>query len=165
MFQGRFSKDGKGLDFSETTRAKLKRYIKAYPNMPFEINPLLPESNKQRRFFEGAVVPLVVFYQEGMDYRNPDDCKNVREWLKIEFNGGFITIRGKMHKVARSTKNQLNQGFLERVIEWLQENYATPLDALDPKQYQHWKDAVYPNGGPETWIDYLVEVGKLKIKK
>lgn len=158
MFKGRFSKDGTGLDFAEQTRIKFKSYIKNHPNTPFEIVPLLPESGKQRRFFEGAVVPLVTFYQEGMDYRNAEDVRNVREWLKVEFGGGFVTIHGKAHKIARSTKNQLNQGFLERVIEWLTENYAPPEEALDPKKYQHWKDVIYPDGGPETYIDYLVEL-------
>lgn len=164
MFKGRFSKDGKGLDFAENTRIKFKNYIRKHPNTPFEVVPLLPESQKQRRFYEGAVVPLVTFYQDGMDYRNADDLLNVRNWLAIEFNGGFVSIQGKAHRVARSTKNQLNQGYLERVLEWLVENYAPPAEALDPKKYKHWKDAIYPYGGPETYIDYLVELNILRKK-
>ncbi len=41
----------------------------------------LPESRKQRRFFEGAVVPLATYFQDNLDYRNPEDCEVMRESL------------------------------------------------------------------------------------
>lgn len=162
MFKGRFSKEGNGLDFPDLTRRKLKDYIKQNPNQPFELNPILPESSKQRGFFEGCVCPLITFYQEGMDYRNSGDVKNVREWLKLEFGGMEVVVGGKVHKVARSTKNRLNQGFLEAVMEWLIENYAPPIEALDPKHYKHWHDAIFPNGGPDNYIGYLLATKLIK---
>jgi hypothetical protein len=41
-------------------------------------------------------------------------------------------------------------------------NYATPIEALDPNAYKHWHDTVFPYGGPETYIGYLLELNILK---
>lgn len=161
QFVGRFSKDG-GMDFSDFTRAKLKSFIRENPGMTFELKPRLPESAKQRGWFEGALCPLVAFYQAGMDHHDSKDREKVREWLKIEFNGDLVAIGGKTHKVAQSTKNRLNLGFLERVTDWLIENYAPPIEAMDPKAWKHWHDAVFPYGGPDNYIDYLLERKILK---
>ncbi len=160
-FMGRFRADG-GLEFGEYIKAKLKHFIKDNPNMPFELKPLFPESPSQRGYFEGAICPLIAFYQEGMDHRNSKDRDTVREWLKIEFNGEMVNLGGKVHRIAQSTKNRLNQGFLERVTDYVIENYAPPDEALDPKKYKHWKAAIYPNGGPDNYIDYLVALKILK---
>lgn len=155
-FTGRFSLDG-GLNFGTYTKINLKKFIKENPNLPFELKPLMPESSNQRGFFEGAVCPLLTFYQEGMDYRNSKDVKKVREILKLEFNGELVPLGGKIYRIAQSTKNNLSAGFLERVIGYIEDNYAPPAEVLDPKSYKHWKDAIYPYGGPETYIDYLKE--------
>lgn len=159
-FIGRFKSDG-GLEFGLYTKANLKKFIKENPGMPFELKPLLPESEDQRGFFEGAICTLVAFYQRGMDYHNYKDVKKVREWLKIEFNGEMIEIGGKVHSIAQSTKNKLNDGFLERVQDWLQENYAPPEEALDTAKYKYWKDVIFSSGGPDNYIDYLREIGIL----
>lgn len=161
MFKGRFSKEGFGLSFSDYHKQKLKEWIAKNPNTPFQIVPVLPESNKQRGFFEGALCPLIAFYQEGMDHRNHIDVTKVREWLKLEFNSDFVTIRGKTNKIALSTKNQLNKGFLEKVIEYLVENYSPPSESFDPSKYKRWRDEIYPFGGPETYIDYLITINIL----
>jgi hypothetical protein len=160
-FVGRFRVDG-GLEFGEYTKWNLKKFIKENPNMPFELKPIFAESSHQRGWFEGALVPLVTFYQEGMDYQNSNDNKKVREWLKIEFNGQLIEVGGKVHKVAQTTSQKLNLGFLERVTDWLETNYAPPQEALNPKAYKHWHDAIFPNGGPDTYIGYLLERKILK---
>ena len=157
-FIGRFKADG-GLDFGTYTLMYLKKYIKENPNAPFELKPILPESKKQRNFFEGAIVPLITFYQEGMDYRNSNDQKKVRDWLKIEFLGDLVVVGGKTHRVAQSTSQKLNLGFLERVETWLIENYAPPMEALDPKKYKHWRDAIFPYGGADNYLEYLLELG------
>lgn len=159
-FIGRF-KDG-GLDFGTYTRMNIKQFIRENPNMPFELKPLLPESQNQRKFFEGAICPLVAFYQHGMDYRNYKDIEKVRDWLKIEFNGELVVIGGKSHRVAKSTKNNLNGGFLERVVGYIEDNYAPAPEVLDPESYKYWKDVIFPVGGPETYIDYLLEKKILK---
>jgi hypothetical protein len=36
------------------------------------------------------------------------------------------------------------------------------IEALNPEKYKHWKGTVYPFGGPETYIDYLVSLNILK---
>lgn len=156
-FMGRFRTDG-GLEFGSYTKSNLKRFIKENPNMPFELKPILPESSKQRGFFEGAICPLLTFYQEGMDYRNSKDVKKVREWLKLEFNGEMVAIGNKVHKIAKSTARELNKGFLERVEGYIIDNYAPPEEALNPTKYKHWKDTVYPYGGADTYIGYLVDL-------
>jgi hypothetical protein len=162
MFKGRFSNDGLGLIFSDFFKRKLKEYIKENPNAPFTLTPVYPESGKMRGYFEGGICPLMTFYQEGMDHRNANDVRQVREWLKLEFNGEIVSIRGKTHRVAQSTKYKLNSGFLERVIDYMTENYAPPDEVLDTKKYLYWKDVIYPHGGPDNYIDYLTELNILK---
>lgn len=162
MFKGRFTKDGKGFLFSEFYRIRLKEYMRKNPGAPFEIKPILQESGKQRGWFEGGLCPLVAFYHEGLDHRDYKDVKRVREWLKMEFNSEIVGLLGKVHRVAKSTKNELNSGFLERVVDYIIENYAPPSEALDPNKYKHWRDTVYPFGGPDNYIDYLVEINMIK---
>lgn len=160
-FRGRFKLDG-GFDFGVQTLRLLKKYIKENPNRPFDIVPILPESKDQRGWFEGALCPLVTFYQEGMDHHNTKDVKEVREWLKTEFNSDLVTVNGKTHKIAQSTKRKLNLGFLERCVEWVTENYAPPQEALDPKKYDDWHDRLFMEGGPDNYLDYLIKIGILK---
>jgi hypothetical protein len=143
----RISKDG-GLDFGERNRAVFKAYMRDNPGMVLKITPVLPESDKQRRYFEGCIVPLVAHYQEGMDHRSSDDCRRVREWLKMEFNWEPVKIGGFTQRVPKSTKGRdALQPFLERVVEWLQENYAPPPEALDPEKFKVWRDTIFPSGG------------------
>ena len=48
-------------------------------------------------------------------------------------------------------------------FDWLEDNYGIDRNkVLDPKQYRKWRDEVYPFGGPDTYIDYLLELGLLK---
>ena len=59
---------------------------------------------------------------------------------------------------AKSTKGRVAlQSFLENVLAWLVENYAPPVEALDPEAFKVWRDTVFPSGGPDNYIDYLVE--------
>lgn len=161
-FVGRFSSTGTGMNFSDTMKFYLKKFAIENPNMPFEIKPIFAESSHQRGWFEGALVPLVTFYQDGMDYQNSNDNKKVREWLKLEFNGELVTISGKVHKIAQSTSHRLNLGFLERITDWLETNYAPPTESMDPKAWKHWHDAIFPNGGPDNYIGYLLERNIIK---
>ena len=148
---------------SDYARNRYKVYLIRNPGMRFKVSPLTPESDKQRKFFEGAVVPLFAYYQENLNWKNPDDLIKVREWLKLEFNGELLNILGRINKVAMSTKGKLNDGFLERVIDYMAENgYDTSL--LDPEAYKHWRDQIYSWGKADTYIDYLLEIGKLKKK-
>lgn len=161
-FKGRVNEQGTGFDFGSYTRMNLVRFMKQNPSMPFELKPLLPESLKQRGFFEGCLCPLITFYQEGMNHHNAEDVEKVREWLKLEFNSQMVEIGGKVHRIAQSTKRKLNQGFLERVIGYLEDNYVPPYEAVDPNFYKNWRDAIYPYGGPDNIIDYLISLNILK---
>jgi hypothetical protein len=161
-FVCRIQKDG-GLNFGDRNGALFAKFRRDNPGMVLKIIPVLPESNKQRGSLEGAVIPLVTFYQDGMDHRNGDDCRKVREWLKGEFNGELVVVGGKTHRIGKSTKGRkVLQPFLERVIDWLVENYSPPHEALDPEAFKVWRDTIFPSGGPESYIEYLVESGKLK---
>lgn len=161
-FQCRGTAEGQ-LEFSPFNRAKFKQFLSQNPGIRLKITADLPESGKLRRYFEGAIVPLIAFYQEGMDHRSSDDRRAVREWLKQEFNGAMIEVAGKMHVVGRTTKgrDQLNP-FVERVTDWLVENYAPPQEALDPEKFKEWRDTIFPRGGPDNYIDYLQEIRLLK---
>ena len=148
--------EGKIKFKNEFLREKFAKFVKNHEGKRLFITPTFKESDNQRGFFEGAVVPLVAYLND-KDYTSSDECRNIREWLKIEFNGGFTVINGKSHKIGKSTRGKLNEGFLERVIDWLEENYGIDrTQVLNTKEYKTWKDEIYPFGGPDTYIDYLV---------
>ncbi len=151
----------KGISFGEHNAAKLRQYAKEHQGQKFTLEAIKPESRKQRGFLEGGLIPLIAYYQEGMNHEDSEDCRKVRDWLKLEFNGELVPINGKVQKVAKSTKGELNR-FTERVVEWVEENYAPPREALDTSKYKIWKATVWPYGGPETWIGYLQSINILK---
>jgi hypothetical protein len=161
-FQCQGTADGR-LDFGPYNRAKFAQFLQEHPGIRLKITAELPESGKLRRFYEGAVVPLITFYQEGMDHRDGEDRRKVREWLKQEFNGELVEIGGKVQRIGKTTKGRpvLNQ-FVERVIDWLTENYAPPQEALDPERYKIWRDTIFPSGGPDNYIGYLIELNLLR---
>lgn len=153
---------GDGLDLiSDYKRNEFKKFLLENKGIRLKIEPITPESKSVRAFYEGAVVPLFCYYQENMDYKNPDHLKKVREWLALEFNGELVNVGGKIHKVAKSTKGELGKGYIDRVMDYMADN-GYELHLLDPTQYKMWRDTIYPFGGPENYIDYLVSVGKLK---
>lgn len=157
-------KDGGFNLGSEYNRAQFINWTRANIGARVGISLLLPESSKQRGFFEGAICPMVAFFQEGMNHRNYEDIKTVREMLKIEFNGVYVNIKNKSTKIGGSTKGELNQGFLDRVVDWMEEQYGiNRAEVLNPNEYKKWRNEVFPYGGPDDFIDYLVSIGKLKI--
>lgn len=154
--------DGKIVFKDDFLREKFAKFVKFHEGKRIFITPTFKESDKQRGFFEGGVVALVA-YLDGKDYTNTEILRNTREWLKIEFNSDFVVINDKSHKVGKSTRGRLNEGFLERVIDWIEENYGIKReDVLDTKEYKKWRDQVFPFGGPDTYIDYLRERKLLK---
>ena len=160
-FIARITPDG-GFNLGARNSAMFDDFVKKNPTIPWRLAPVLPESDKQRRFLEGAVIPLVAFYQEGFDHHSHEDCRKVREWLKEEFNGELVELGGKIHRIAKTTKgrDQL-QPFLERVIIWVMEQYAPPEEALNPDAYKVWRDTIFPYGGPTNYIDYLCDTARL----
>ncbi len=158
VFQAKAHNGGFDLG-SDYNRSRLKQFLKDNEGMRLKIEPLTPESAKQRKFFEGAIVPMICYYQEGLNYRNSNDLHKVREWLKLEFNAEYVVINGKSCIVPGTTKGHL-QPFLENVLDWMVDQ-GYQVDLLNPEQYKYWKDVVFMNGGADTYIDYLLELGKL----
>lgn len=146
---------------TDHNRARFADWVRRNVGARIKLEPLTPESSQQRKFFEGALVPFIAFYQENISWEDPDDLKMVREWLKIEFNGKFITMGGRSVKVAKSTKGALNRGFLERVLDWAGEQ-GYQIELLSTEEYKRWRDTVFPHGGPKTYIGYLLETGRLR---
>ena len=157
-----FGEKGK-LKMNPHTRKSFAHFLNKNDGMRLEINPVLPESDRMRGYFEGALIPLITFYQEGMDHRSGEDRAQVREWIKLEFNAKMISIKGETKKVGKSTKGrEVLKAVVERVLDWLVQNYAAPTEAINSEAYKEWRDTAFPAGGPDNYIDYLVEVGVLK---
>ncbi len=146
------------FDFGDFNRRKLVQYIRENPNSLFSLEPILPESRKQRRYFEGALVSMFVFYNGG-DYHDPRVLADAREDLKREFWSELRTnwITGTVEKRAKSTKgSKALNAITELVYEYLVENYAVPERALNPKTYKDWRDIELTNGAPVNYLDYLL---------
>lgn len=166
MFQARIKHDGTGLELgTDFNRRKFHDFLKKNPGLRMKIEPVLPESANQRRWFEGALVPLVTFYQKGMDHTAPEDNRKVRDWLKEEFAGEMVVVAGKANRIAGSTKGRKAlQGFIERVMDWAGEN-GYQIELLNPEEYKKWRDEIFPfEQGPDNYIDYLAQTGRLKSR-
>jgi hypothetical protein len=153
--------DGK-MQISEYNRATLNNFVHDPENKGtiITIESRTPESTNMRRFFEGAVVPFITWHQEGYDHHNDQHNRDVREWLKLEFNGVAKIINGKSHVIADSTVGKLRE-FTERVLTWAGEQ-GYPIQLLNNDEYKKWTEEIYPYGGPEDYLDYLESIGKLK---
>ncbi len=158
------SKEGKLSLRNEHERERFSKFLMANKGIRLSIEPVTPESRKQRGFFEGAIVPLYAYHQEGIDHRNPDDLRKVREWLKVEFNSEMVVVKGKVHRIGGSTKGSLNRGFIERVMDDMAENGYSP-ELLNPAEYRKWKEEVFPYGGAGNYIDHLADRGLLRNKE
>lgn len=157
------NEEGTGFDFGDNAE-KFKAWAKKNPKMRMHIEALLPESKKQRRFYEGAVVPLVTFFQEGFDHKLSEDNEKMHNWLNQEFNPAFFVLNGATIKIAGSSKGKLAET-TNKVIDWLEENYGIDrMKVLNPKDYLHWRDTIFPYGGPDNYVDFLVEAGKLSTR-
>lgn len=148
---------------SEFMRNAFKKFLTNNNGARIALTAVLPESKGQRKFFEGAVVPMACFFQEKCDHHNSEDLENMRERLKIEFNGDFVALDGRgVQKVGKSTKGAL-QKVCDSVIDWLEEQYGIDrMEVLNSEKYRDWKNRIFPYGGPETYIDYLLETKQLK---
>lgn len=148
---------------SEFTRMAFKRHLVNNEGAIFDVVKRTPEeSRSMRKFYHGAVITLWA-YLDGKDYKDSALLEAMHEIAKVEFNGDFMRIEGKLKRYGKSTIGSLNEGFLNRVIEHLVENYGIDQSTvLDPKLYKKWKNEVWPFGGPETFIDYLIELKLLR---
>jgi len=152
--------DGK-MQISEYNRKALNAFVHDPENKGtiMVIESRTPESAEMRNWFEGALVPFITYFQEGYDHRNWEDNRKVREWLKQEFNSEGIVVKGKTHIVPKTSKGELKI-LSEKILQWAEEN-GYPTKALNSDEYKTWRDTIYPYGGPENYLDYLHECGKL----
>ena len=147
------SKSG-GIMMSDYTRKLFNDFLKKNEGIRLKIESITPESTNQRRYFEGCLIPLITYFQEHLDHRNNEDCKKVREWLMQEFLSETAIVNNTPRKVVKTSKGQL-KSLIEKTIDWLNENYAIPQEAINPDDYKKWRDTLYSFGEHETYIEYL----------
>lgn len=152
------------IEMGDYQHAKLLKELRENPNSPIVISSLLPESRQQRRYLEGGLIPLFVFFQ-GNDYTDLSVIASARADILKEVLGVKHTnaITGEVEKIAQSSKGREN---LNKVCEWLLDylvvNFDCPHEATDHELYKKWRDSVYPYGGPDDYITYLLELNILK---
>lgn len=154
-----------GINFlSDLNRDKFKNFIKKNEGMRLEISPLMPESKKQRGFYHGAVLKLWA-YLDGKDYMDSLVIKQIHEIAKLEFNAEIFILNKKEYRVGKTTKQELNDGFLEKVIDYIGENYGVDTSkVLDPKLYKKFRDTIYSfTNKYDSFIDYMVALNMLPI--
>lgn len=155
-FQGEFVNGG--MNFGSNTEV-LKDYSKKHEGQRFDLIPYTPESKYQRNFYHGAILKLWA-YLDGKDYTDDSVIDQYHETAKIEFNGEIFTT-GKLisHKIGKSTRGELNKGYLERIIDYLEENYAIKREeVLNPLHYKDFRDRIYMQGKYKDYIVYLVDL-------
>jgi len=127
-----------------------------------EINITIPESKKQRAFYYGAVLPLWA-YLDGADFRKGEIIDQYHEIAKIEFNGEIVVSKGKEYRIGKSSRGELNKGYLERVIDNLVDQYGiNPMEVLNPETYKTFRDTIYQHTTIDDYITYLIKCGKLR---
>ena len=164
IFHARVNPMGEGLAFpTDYARDQFKKWLKASTGIKVDLIPLLPENRKVRKFYHGAVLTLWAFLN-GYDHKDPSILRWLHEVAKLEFNAEFVNLDGKQVKKPKSTKGELGKGFIERVIEHLEEQYGiNRQDVLDPAEYKKYRDEIQSfEDVPDDYISYLVSLGKLK---
>ncbi len=158
------AKEDGGLEMSDYQRASFKQYIKdnAGSRLRLKIEREVPESKHQRGFYHGAILALWA-YLDGKDYKDTATLDDLHEVAKLEFNPDIIIVGGEPKKIGRSTKGKLNEGYLERLIDYLIEQYGIdPNKVLNPERYKTWRDTIYPfTTKYDSYLDYLLATGEL----
>lgn len=154
-------KQGKMEMQTDFMRERFKIFLKNHEGARIEFVPIVPESKNQRKFYHGAVIPLWV-YLDGKDHRNSDILEQQHEIAKLEFNSTLVVSNGKTYRIGQTSKQKLATGFIETIIGYLQEQYGIdPMKVLNPIEYKKWKNEIYPFGGADNFVDYMVEIGLL----
>lgn len=159
-FQGQYKKDG--FDFGKT-RDRVLNHCAHNVGQRFVLSDLLPESRQQRKFFEGAVIPMWV-YLDGKDYKDSSICRDYHEIAKLEFNPKVVITHGKARTIGGSTKGKLQKNEIcDKVIDMLEKEYGIDRTVvLVPADYKHWRDTLRSfKDVPFEYIDYLISLKKL----
>lgn len=152
--------------YDENDLALWNRFKKFHKGAKLQIEEIVPESIKQRAFFEGAVIPLITYFQEGMSHRDSHDIKKVHNWIRDEFCPETFLLGKTLVTQGSTTYGKLEkEKVVERVMDWIADNYGVdPYILLNSEEYKHWRDVIFPHdfGGPDNYIDYLVKIHKLR---
>ena len=157
------SKDGHLSMGSEYNAIRFRQDLRANDGARYRIERLTPESGKQRRFYHGGVLPVWA-YLNGYDYKDSNTLDWLHHHAKNEFNGEVVMLDGKPTKKGKSTKGALNKGYLDRIIDYLEDQYGIDrTQVLDPEQYKYWRDKLLPSGETEylNYIDYMLSLNLL----
>jgi hypothetical protein len=150
-----------GLEMSDYQRKTLKQYNKdnTGSRMCLVIDKETPESRNQRKMYHGAYLPLWAFL-DGKNYKDHQVLEDLHEVAKLEFNPTVVIVNGKDRKIGKSTKGKLNQGFMERFLDNLVENYGIdPSKVLNTDHYKDFRDRIWPfTTKYDTYIDYLLDM-------
>jgi hypothetical protein len=156
--------DGKISFGTDYNRARFVEKAKKVGNPArIRIEFLSPESQGQRKFYHGAVLTLWAFLN-GWDYKDSDVLDFLHNEAKNEFNGEIVILDGIKKKRGKSTKGELNHGYLERLIDHLEDQYGIDRrKVLNPNHYKDFRDRIYMEGKYDTYIDYLLDLRLLVL--
>lgn len=123
------------------------------------------ESPNQRAFYHGAVIPIWTFL-DGKDYHDSSILDDMHDIAKLEFNKGVMIVNGKAMEFGRSSKGELNNGFIDKVVDYLIDEYSIdPIKVLNPDRYKDFMARIWPyTKDYEDYIDYLIKMGDLKAQ-
>jgi hypothetical protein len=151
------------LALSNWSRSEYNKFLADPKNegRVIAIQDRVPESKKQRDFYHGAILPMWA-YLNGWNYRDGDTIGYLHEDAKREFNGEIVIRDGKKVRRGKSTKgllgenDQQNSGYIERIISYLEENYAIDRNkVLNCEHYKKFRDEIYSAGEYDSYIEYL----------
>ena len=100
---------------SDYTRQAFKKFLLNHEGVRIEFVPVMPESRKQRKMYHSAYIPVWA-YLDGKDHRDHSVLDALHEIAKLEFNGEIMIVGGKPKKYGKSTKGDLNAGFMNRML-------------------------------------------------
>lgn len=152
------AKDGRFTFGSDFAKKQFLHFVKENPNIWYTLQPTKRESQKQRGYLEGGVIPAYASWQYGIDPRDrTTEAAETRRFLfKRDFNGEVIKDRnGDPTRIPTSTKGVLND-VVSRYTEWAQENGA-PVP--NPDLYKMWRDEYSTEFRFATFFDFLEFLG------
>jgi len=159
QFKGKINALGTGLEMED----RFKIWALKNKGERIFLEPLLPESRKQRSFYHGAVIVLWAYLND-LDYKDTDTLRWLHEEAKKEFNGHMIVLDGQKKIMGRSTKGVLGE-HTNKVIDFLEEQYGIDrTKCLNPKDYKYFMDVIFSDGQYDDYIDYLKELKQLPVK-
>lgn len=156
------AQSGKLQMHSRFARENFSKFLLKHDGCRIAFIPVIPESKKQRKFYHGAVLKLWA-YLNGWDYKDNEVLDFLHHEAKNEFNGEIVMLDGKQVKRGKSTKAELNKGYLERVIDHLEEQYGIDrMVVLNPETYKDFVDRIYGYDKYDDFIDYMLDIKLLK---